>query len=196
MAKLGRTQPHAFLLEALAERDPELRAHVRSVSSLAAAVGRELGLDDLALQELELAAELHDIGKLAIPDEVLQKPGPLTATERMLVQQHTLVGQRILAAVPALQEIGAIVRSTHEWWDGRGYADGLAGEAIPLAARIIAVCDAFEAMVADRPYAAPKTTDEALDELVRCAGTQFDPAVVEMFAAVLPAHSRFSVAAA
>ncbi len=196
LSRSGRSQPHAFLLEALAERDPDLRAHVRSVSSLAESVGRELGLGDEQLEQLILAAELHDIGKLAIPDDVLQKPGPLTATERLLMQQHTLVGQRILAAVPTLQAVGAIVRSTHEWWNGQGYADGLSGESIPLAARIISVCDAFEAMVSDRPYAAPKTTDEALEELARCAGTQFDPAVVEMFSAVLPSHNRYSVAAA
>jgi diguanylate cyclase (GGDEF)-like protein len=196
LSRSGRSQPHAFLLEALADRDPDLRAHVRSVSSLAESVGRELGLDDERLEQLTLAAELHDIGKLAIPEDVLRKPGPLTDTERLLMQQHTIVGQRILGAVPTLQVVGTIVRSTHEWWNGEGYADGLAGEAIPLAARIIAVCDAFEAMVSDRPYAAPKTTDEALEELARCAGTQFDPSVVEMFSAVLPSHNRYSVAAA
>jgi diguanylate cyclase (GGDEF)-like protein len=196
IAKAARSQPYAFLLEALSERDPELRAHVRGVSSLSSAVGRELGLDPVQVQELALAAELHDIGKLAIPDDVLQKPGPLTVPERQLMQQHTLVGERILGAVPALHTVGAIVRSTHERWDGTGYTDGLAGDDIPLAARIIAVCDAFEAMISERPYAAPLTTDEALEELARCAGTQFDPAIIELFAAVLPAHGRFSVAAA
>jgi HD-GYP domain-containing protein (c-di-GMP phosphodiesterase class II) len=97
------------------------------------------------------------------------------------MRQHTVIGQRILGAVPALQGVGTIVRATHERWDGGGYVDGLAGEAIPLAARIIAVCDAFEAMTAIRPYAAPATTREALDELRRCAGTQFDPGVVRAF---------------
>ena len=111
------------------------------------------------------------------------------------MDQHTLVGERILGAVPVLERVGAIVRSTHERWDGTGYAEGLAGESIPLAARIIAVCDAFEAMTSDRPYSAPRTADQALDELARCAGTQFDPAIVEIFSAVLPAHTPFSVAA-
>ena len=196
LARVARSRPHAFLLDALSERDPDLRAHVRSVSSLSASVGRELGLDAVRVEELKLAAELHDIGKLAIPEGVLQKPGPLSTTEWLLMQQHTLVGERMLGAVPALEGVGAIVRSTHERWDGAGYADGLAGESIPLAARIIAVCDAFEAMTSDRPYAAPRTTDEALAELARCSGSQFDPAIVEMFSAVLPEHSRFSVAAA
>lgn len=195
LSRATRLRPHAFLLDALSERDPELRAHVSSVSSLAAAVGLELGLEAMELDELRLAAELHDIGKLAIPEKVLQKPGPLTPPERMLMEQHTLVGERILGAVTTLDRVGAVVRSTHEHWDGRGYADGLAGEAIPLAARIIAVCDAFEAMISARPYAAPRTVDEALDELTRCAGTQFDPAIVEVFSAVLPAHAPFSVAA-
>jgi HD-GYP domain-containing protein (c-di-GMP phosphodiesterase class II) len=96
--------------------------------------------------------------------------------------------------MPSLRRIAAIVRATHERWDGSGYADGLAGEAIPLAARIIAVCDAFEAMISDRPYAEARTVDEALEELFRCAGSQFDPAVVEVFAAVLPGHAPYSVA--
>jgi diguanylate cyclase (GGDEF)-like protein/putative nucleotidyltransferase with HDIG domain len=195
LSRASRSRPHAFLLDALAERDPDLRAHVHSVSSLSASVGRELGLRPLQVEELKLAAELHDIGKLAMPDDVLQKPGPLTPSERMLMEQHTLIGQRILGAVPALERVAAIVRSTHERWDGTGYADGLAGDSIPLAARIIAVCDAFEAMTSDRPYAARRTTDDALDELARCSGSQFDPTIVEVFAAVLPAHVQFSVAA-
>src|SRR5262249_21444567 len=186
LSRASRSRPHAFLLDALADRDPELRAHVHGVSSLAASVGRELGLGPLQVEEVRLAAELHDIGKLAIPEDVLQKSGPLTAAERMLMEQHTLVGERILGAVPALERVGAIVRSTHERWDGTGYADGLAGESIPLAARIITVCDAFSAMTSERPYAAPRTTDQALDELARCAGSQFDPAIVEVFSAVLP----------
>ena len=155
-----------------------------------------MSLSPEQLDEIRSAAELHDVGKVAIPDEIINKPGPLDPVEVGFIRQHTIVGERILAAAPALASVARIVRSSHENWDGSGYPDALEGESIPVGSRIIAVCDAFEAMVADRPYAAPKTTDEALDELVRCAGTQFDPAVVEMFAAVLPAHSRFSVAAA
>jgi HD-GYP domain-containing protein (c-di-GMP phosphodiesterase class II) len=112
------------------------------------------------------------------------------------MRQHTVIGQRILGAVPALQGVGTIVRATHERWDGTGYIDGLAGEEIPLAARIIAVCDAFEAMTAIRPYAASAVTTEALDELRRCAGTQFDPEVVRAFCDVLSTQGRDRLVAA
>jgi len=132
-------------------------------------------------RELRLAAELHDVGKLAIPDAVLQKPGPLNEEEWAFVRQHTLIGQRILAGAPALRSIGDIVRSTHERWDGTGYVDGLAKTDIPLAARIIAVCDAYAAMTSDRPYRKTLTPARALDELQRCAGSQFDPDVVHAF---------------
>jgi diguanylate cyclase (GGDEF)-like protein len=187
--RLNRAQPHAALLEAMYERDPELREHVRSVATRSIAVGKQLGLDSDQLEELALAAELHDIGKIAIPDSVLQKPGPLTADERTLMQQHTVIGQRILAAVPALRPVGVVVRATHERWDGLGYADRLAGEQIPRAARIIAVCDAFEAMISTRPYSAARTSDDALEELRRCAGTQFDPDIVVVFCELLESHS-------
>jgi len=181
MTRLSRAQPHVALLEAMYERDPELREHVRSVASMSVAVGVQLGFDSGHLEELAIAAELHDIGKIAIPDSVLQKPGPLSSEERLLMQQHTVIGQRILAAVPALQQVGVVVRATHERWDGAGYADGLAGRAIPVAARVIAVCDAFEAMISTRPYSAARTTADAFEELRRCAGSQFDPEIVGVF---------------
>jgi len=191
---LSRAQPHVALLEAMFERDPELREHVRNVASMSVAVAMQLGCEDRQVEELALAAELHDIGKIAVPDSVLQKAGPLTPEERTLMQQHTVIGQRILAAVPALQAVGAVVRATHERWDGAGYADGLAGGAIPLPARIIAVCDAFEAMTSTRPYAGPRTTDEALDELRRCAGTQFDPEIVGVFCKLVAGAAATAVA--
>jgi diguanylate cyclase (GGDEF)-like protein len=180
-ARLGRGQPHEVVLEALFERDPELRAHVRDVADLSAAVGRRLGLGAEDLEELVIAAQLHDVGKIAIPDAVLYKAGPLDEGERTLIHQHTVIGQRILSAAPALHGVGTIVRATHERWDGRGYVDGLAGSAIPLAARIIAVCDTFAAMTSDRPYRGAVTLEKAFAELRRCAGTQFDPEVVRVF---------------
>jgi two-component system, cell cycle response regulator len=185
LAEIRRGTAHEPLLRTLAEREPELRAHVADVSSLAARVGRQLGLAPDELEELRLAAELHDVGKLAVPDVVLQKAGPLDPTEWGFIHSHTLIGQRILAAAPALRTVGAIVRSTHENWDGTGYPDGLAGESIPLAARIIGVCDAYSAITSDRPHRVARTRAEAVAELRRCAGLQFDPRVVELFCAVL-----------
>jgi diguanylate cyclase (GGDEF)-like protein len=178
--RLGRGQPHEVLLEALCERDPELRCHVQGVADLAATVGKHLGLAAEDIEELMIAAQLHDVGKIAIPDAVLQKPGPLDEAEWALMRQHTVIGQRILCAVPALHGVGTIVRATHERWDGDGYVDGLAGDAIPLAARIIAVCDAFAAMTSDRPYRDAVATTEAFEELRRHAGAQFDPEVVRV----------------
>ena len=185
LAEIRRGTAHEPLLRTLAEREPELRAHVAVVSSLAARVGAQLGLAPDELEELRLAAELHDVGKLAIPDVVLQKSGPLDPTEWGFIHSHTLIGQRILGAAPALRPVGTIVRSTHENWDGTGYPDGLAGEAIPLAARIIAVCDAYSAMTSDRPYRAARTPAAAVAELRSCAGRQFDRQVVQLLCAVL-----------
>jgi diguanylate cyclase (GGDEF)-like protein len=193
-ARLGRGQPHEVLLAALGERDPDLDGHVKGVASLAAAVGRRLGLEASDVEELVVAAQLHDVGKLAIPDAVLEKPGRLDQSEWALIRQHTVIGQRILSAVPALHKVGAIVRSTHERWDGNGYVDGLAGGEIPLAARIIAVCDAFSAMTSDRPYQDAMTPEAALAELARCAGSQFDPEVVHVLDAVLTDHPGADVA--
>jgi diguanylate cyclase (GGDEF)-like protein len=185
LAEIRRGTAHEPLLRTLAEREPELRAHVADVSSLVVRVGQQLGLAPDELEELRLAAELHDVGKLAIPDAVLQKSGSLDPTEWGFIHSHTLIGQRILGAAPALRPVGVIVRSTHENWDGTGYPDGLAGEEIPLAARIIGVCDAYSAMTSDRPYRSARTAAGAIAELRRCAGRQFDPQVVELLCTVL-----------
>jgi two-component system cell cycle response regulator len=176
----------AALLEALALREPDLQAHLEGVGALAVETGRMLGLRRDELDELARAAQLHDLGKLAVPDEILRKPGPLDEREWAFVRQHTLVGERILRASPALRSVAVIVRSSHENWDGSGYPDGLVGEDIPLAARIVAACDAYNAMTSDRPYRPALNTDDALNELMRLAGTQFDPNVVR----VLVAHVR------
>ncbi len=181
----SRTSPHELLLRTLAEREPGLRVHVEGVARLAVSVGRALGLNGDELSELRLASELHDVGKLAIPDAVLRKPGPLTDEEWQFIHQHTLVGQRILGGEPVLRRVGEIVRSTHERWDGDGYVDGLAGDAIPISSRVIAACDAFSAMTAGRPYRAALDAPQAIAELRRCAGSQFDPAVVTVLCDLL-----------
>jgi two-component system, cell cycle response regulator len=178
------------LLQALHESEPRLSHHMREVAALSHAVGRRLNLSNEALDELMRAAELHDIGKMAIPDAVWNQPGPLGERDLELVRQHTIVAERILNVAPPMRGVARLVRASHERWDGKGYPDGLAGEEIPLGARIISVCDAFEAMIADRCYRAPVEVPEALAELRHCAGTQFDPKVVEAFCEELTA--RFS----
>ncbi|HKP19732.1 MAG TPA: diguanylate cyclase [Gaiellaceae bacterium] len=186
----GRGSPHEVLLQALYEREPALRDHIEGVVECAAGVGRRMGLDGEAIEELKLAARLHDVGKLAIPDAVLLKPAPLDETEWSFMKKHPLIGERILSVAPAWQGVAAVVRATHERWDGEGYPDRRAGTEIPLAARIIAVCDAFDAMTSDRPYRAAVGPDEALAELRRCAGSQFDPAVVAAYEDVDVAQTR------
>jgi two-component system cell cycle response regulator len=190
----GRTsasnQSKDVLLRAVHERSPNLGAHGGEVAELAERTARHLGLEVDMVRAVRQGAELHDIGKLAIPDTILNKPGALDDAEWGFMRRHTLVGERILAAAPALVDVARLVRASHERWDGDGYPDGLAGEEIPLGARVIAVCDAWDAMVTDRPYRRAMPREEALAELERCAGTQFDPDVVEAFRAVLATPRR------
>ena len=171
------------LLRVLAERSPDLEGHTHHVAALASAVAEGLGLPADGVKDVRSAAELHDIGKIAIPVDILDKPGALSDDEWTFMQRHTLIGARILAAAPALERVAPLVRASHERWDGRGYPDGLAGERIPLGARIVAVCDAFDAMISARPYSPGMPPTAALHELRRCAGTQFDPVVVDAFCA-------------
>jgi diguanylate cyclase (GGDEF)-like protein len=173
----------AALLAALSIREPALEGQRADVSALATDVGRMLGLRRDELDGLERAAQLHDLGKLAVPDEILRKPEPLDEREWAFVRQHTIVGERILRAHPALRSIAGIVRSSHENWDGSGYPDRLAGEEIPLAARIIHVCSAYVAMLSDQPYRPALSEDEALTELARLAGTEYDATVVRVLVA-------------
>ena len=186
----GRTsagrQSKDVLLRALAERHPELGTHAETVA-IAADTAEALGLPADEVEQVRHASELHDVGKVAIPDAILGKPGPLTAEEWEFVHRHPVIGQRIILAAPALARVAALVRASHERWDGAGYPDGLASEQIPIGARIVAVADAFAAMTAGRPYRARRTAAEALDELRRHAGTQFDPVVVDVWCA---AHAR------
>jgi HD-GYP domain-containing protein (c-di-GMP phosphodiesterase class II) len=176
----NRGQTHDVLLQAMYERRPELQERVLAGADLSLSVARQLGLTGEELEQVRRAAELRDVGTIAIPDEILLKAGPLDDEEWAFIRRHTVIGQRILSAAPALLEIAKIVRFTHERWDGLGYPDGLVGESIPLASRIVSVCDAFVAMTSDRPYQARRTTPEALTELRRNAGTQFDPASVAL----------------
>jgi len=174
-------QARDALMQALHAREPELGDHVRQVADLAVAVGHRLGMDAGQLDELHRAAELHDVGKIGTPDAVLYKPGPLDDDDWRVMRQHTIVGERILDSVPALRPVARIVRSSHEHWNGTGYPDGLRGAEIPLGSRIVLVCDAFSAMTTTRSYRAAMTPEDALSELVRCSGGQFDPAVVDAF---------------
>jgi HD-GYP domain-containing protein (c-di-GMP phosphodiesterase class II) len=154
---------------------------MEGVGMLASELGRRTGLDSEQIDVVGRAAELHDIGKMAIPDEVLAKPSTLSDDEWRLMRTHTLVGERMLSVLPALAPVATLIRSSHERWDGTGYPDRLTAEEIPLGARIIGICDAFEAMIERRPYRDPMSRDEALAELRANAGTQFDPKLVKLF---------------
>ncbi len=171
----------AFLLGDVVEADDAYTgSHSRDVVELTLAVADELGLSPRERREAELAALLHDVGKIRIPAEIINKPGPLTPEEREVIETHTVEGERLLARVGGLLgEVGLIVRSCHERWDGKGYPDGLAGEAIPRVARVVMCCDAFNAMTTDRSYRKALPVAEAVAEMRRNAGTQFDPAVVD-----------------
>jgi diguanylate cyclase (GGDEF)-like protein len=183
-------QTTGVLLQALVELRPELGPHVDAVMVLADDVARQLDLAPHLVEQVHQAAQLHDIGKMAIPTAILDKTDPLTDEEWNFIRRHTIVGERILNAAPALAEVAQLVRSSHERYDGAGYPDGLVGEAIPIGSRIISVCDAFDAMTSDRPYRLAMTPRDALAELQRCSGTHFDPIVVSVFQAVLSEPRR------
>jgi putative nucleotidyltransferase with HDIG domain len=180
---LGSGDPSAeisALLAAIEQVDEDTAQHSDEVSRLALRVGRTLGLSGVDLVELELAARLHDIGKIRVPSEILQKPAALTPTELELIRLHSLWGAEMIAGIAGLEAVALIVRFHHERFDGQGYPDGLAGERIPVASRIITACDAFHAMTSDRPYRSALPHVRALGELRRGSGSQFDPVVVEV----------------
>ncbi len=173
------------LANALEARDEYTSSHARWITDTALRVGTELGLDGEALKRLELGALFHDIGKIGIPNSILLKPGPLDDDERTLIETHPELGEKILAPIDQLGDVCSIVRACHERWDGTGYPDRKAGEEIPLEARIIFACDAYHAMTTDRPYRGRLPAEEALHRLEEAAGTQFDPAVIEICLRVL-----------
>jgi diguanylate cyclase (GGDEF)-like protein len=177
------SQTRDLALQVVAVHEPELHKHAEHVAELTEGVARRLGLSEQQQLEVVRAAELHDIGKVAIPFEILHKAGPLDEHEWALMARHPTIGARVLSAAPALTGVAEIVSSTHERYDGTGYPLGLAGEAIPLAARIVFVCDSYDAMISKCPYGQSKSEDAALAELRRCAGSQFDPRVVAAFLA-------------
>jgi two-component system cell cycle response regulator len=171
----------SVLLKVLEERSPGVLEDLNRVAHLATATAQRLGLSGDETERVELAARLHDVGKLAIPDEILNKPGPLDAREWVIMRTHAEIGARIVSAAPSLAHTAELVRSHHERYDGSGYPDRLGGQEIPLGASVIAVCAAFVAMMKHRPFSDAITVEEALDEMRRCSGSQFDPVVAEAF---------------
>ena len=173
------------LMSLIEVRDTGMSRHAQAVSDLATTMTHEMGLDDKTMSAIQTAALLHDIGKIAIPDALLQKAKPLSASEWDLIRRHPALGAQILEMSPLLVELIPMIRHHHEHWDGTGYPDHLAGKAIPLGARIISVAEAYDAMLMGRPYQTRRSPTDALDELQRCAGIQFDPALVRVLSTVL-----------
>ncbi len=188
-------QSNEVLMEALAKRGPDCGDHLHGLTEIVEAVALKLGVGVEELEQIKMAAELHDVGKTALPTTILQKNFALDAEERKFVERHSMIGERILHAAPALHEIARIIRWTHEHYDGSGYPDHLSGIDIPLGARIISVCDAFDAMISKRPYRKAMSTEEAGAELRKNAGSQFDPLVVDAFCSVMQERESFFLAA-
>lgn len=173
------------LLAALAARDGYTCEHSRSVVDLVELVARRLGASPEEVQLAKNVALLHDVGKIGVPDAVLSKPGPLTPDEWVLMREHPVIGARIVASIPGLEHLASAIRAEHERWDGKGYPDELKGKVIPFSSRVVFVCDAYHAMVSDRPYRAAIPESEARRELERGAGHQFDPLAVQALLAGL-----------
>jgi diguanylate cyclase (GGDEF)-like protein len=178
-------QTTAALVQVLAERDNDLGAHISHVAHLATATARQLCLPEHEVRQIGHAAQLHDIGKTAVPDSILNKSGPLNEDEWSFIRSHTLIGERIVSAAPSLSHTATLVRSTHERVDGRGYPDGLQAAQIPLGSKVIAVCDAYDAMTTNRAYRPAMSHPDAVVQLHNRAGTQFDPTIVEALCASL-----------
>ena len=197
--KTGRSsasrQSTDVLVQVLRERGADLHGHLLEVSQLAAATARAMHLPHHEVKRIELAAELHDVGQAAVPDAILTKPGPLDDGEREIMRRHPKIGERIVRAAPALARTADLVRASHERFDGTGYPDRVPGAAIPLGARIIGVCDAYVRMTTDQPYQQARSSSAALEELRRCSGSQFDPAVVEIVCELGGHHGRHAAAA-
>jgi diguanylate cyclase (GGDEF)-like protein len=192
---VGLRDAVSALAVTLLERDRYTGDHSEAVVELAGAVSRGLGLDDDEVGRVQAAALLHDVGKVGVPDEILNKPGKLNDEEWLLMKEHTIIGERILRAIPGMGGVARIVRHEHERWDGGGYPDGISGDEIPMGARIILACDAYHAMISDRPYRQGMPHGEAVEELVANAGTQFDPQVVEVLVGALYGQRQAGAAA-
>lgn len=175
----------AALTSALEVRDPETQAHTTRIQELAVTVADAMQAPAEIRRAVRLGSILHDVGKIGIPDSILLKPGPLSDEEWTIMREHPAIGERMLERIEFLAPALPVVRSHHERWDGKGYPDGSAEEEIPLSARIVAVCDSFDAMTSDRPYRKALSIDAACDELIRCSGTQFDPVCVALFVDVV-----------
>lgn len=173
------------LTAALDAYDCYTAEHSSETLILAEQVAERLGVDDHQAETITLTAVLHDVGKIGVPTDLLHKPGPLTPEERLEMQRHPVIGESILRGLPAFSRVAAAIRHEHERWDGQGYPDGLAGEQIPLASRIVLACDAWHAMTSDRPYRRAMSRAAATGELRRCSGSQFDPSVTTALLEVL-----------
>ena len=193
--RLATRQTADVLVELLAQRERTLSHHTGDVADLAAEAAEALGLREEEVKRVRVATELHDVGKTAVPESILNKPSALTDTEWALMRDHTLIGERIVRAAPDLAEVAQLIRSSHERFDGTGYPDGLAGESIPLGARIVAACDAFDAIISSRPYREARSVEEALAELRRGRGTQFDAQVVDVVCQIAQRHEQEQFAA-
>lgn len=182
----GYSQTVEALARAIEAKDTYTRGHIGRVVQCALKIGETLNLSPEEMQDLRFAAALHDIGKIGVPREILNKPGPLTAGERALAREHPLIGERIIKDIPILAQARLAVRHHHEQYDGAGYPDGLAGEQIPLLARIIGVADAYDSMAFARPYRRPMTRENIIAQFYRSRGTQYDPKIVDALFRVLP----------
>jgi diguanylate cyclase (GGDEF)-like protein len=180
----------AGLVEALLERDNYTGEHSARVAELAAEVARAMGLDEREAERVRAAAQLHDIGKVGIPDDILRKRGELSDEEWLTMRGHPMIGERIVRSVPGLGHVARIIRHEHEHWDGSGYPEGLSGEEIPMGARIVFACDAYHAMTSERPYRAAMSHGNAIRELAEGAGSQFDPHVTEVLIGYLWGHRQ------
>jgi HD-GYP domain-containing protein (c-di-GMP phosphodiesterase class II) len=181
------------LMKALEARDFVTEGHSDRLQQLVLPLARSRGLPEDAINDLLLFSRFHDLGKVGIPDSILGKPGALTEEEAEEMRKHSEIGHRIAKSVPDLAPIADLILKHHEWWNGRGYPLGLAGEDIPLPCRILAIADAFDAMTSDRPYRRAMSREKAVEELRASAGSQFDPELVEQFVATLDCRTAHRV---